>query len=211
MALKNLLEVGFDAICFEARDYIGGLWKYSNDGGLSVTDRTTIFNSSRYCSAISDFPFAPEVDDFPTAEQILLYLQDYSCHFGLDPRIRLSAQVKSMRRANGKWVLDILETNGTSPTLSEPFDKVIVATGSFGEPKVPKVEGLEHFAGRVMHAIDVHGGDYQQQRVLVVGLHATAQDVVVFLSKQASKVFISHRSGVLMVRSLSRSSALRWK
>lgn len=200
MALKNLLEAGFDAVGFECRSYVGGLWKYSNDDGLSVTEKTTVFNSSRYRSAISDFPFAQDADDFPTAEQVLEYLQDYSRHFGLDQRIRLNSRIMSLHRSSGKWVLDILETYGSGLRRLETFDKVVVATGSFGAPKQPSIEGIAHFTGKILHAMDVQRNNFTRHKVMVVGMHATAQDVVVLLSKQATKVFISHRSGILMVQ-----------
>ena len=65
MAIKVLKEDGFDVTCYEARDYIGGIWKYSEDEYTSVQESTS-FNSSRFRSAISDFPFADDVSDYPT-------------------------------------------------------------------------------------------------------------------------------------------------
>lgn len=39
VALKNLLEEGFDATAFERNDYVGGLWHFTEDTGkTSVTE-----------------------------------------------------------------------------------------------------------------------------------------------------------------------------
>jgi dimethylaniline monooxygenase (N-oxide forming) len=46
VALKNLKEQGFDVTGFERNSYIGGLWKYSEDGCLSVL-KTTLVNISK--------------------------------------------------------------------------------------------------------------------------------------------------------------------
>jgi cation diffusion facilitator CzcD-associated flavoprotein CzcO len=46
VALKNLKEQGFNVTGFERSDYIGGLWKYSEDDSLSVLS-TTVVNISK--------------------------------------------------------------------------------------------------------------------------------------------------------------------
>ena len=200
MALKSLQEDGFDVIGFESRSYIGGLWKHSEDSTLSITAETTIFNTSRFRAAISDFPFAPYVDDFPTAAQMLEYLQDYSRHFGLESKIRLCSKVNSLNRQDDKWILEIIRTDASSTVTVETFDKVIIATGSFASPKSPSLDGMELFKGRILHAMDLRCPEqYIGQQVLLVGLHATAQDITLCLSRYAKKVYISHRNGRLMV------------
>lgn len=45
LALKQFKEDGFDVTGFEARTYVGGLWKDSGDESISIQS-TTIFNSS---------------------------------------------------------------------------------------------------------------------------------------------------------------------
>ena len=44
-ALKNLREQGFDAVCFEKQDYIGGAWQFSED-----RDVTSVLRSRSYCA-----------------------------------------------------------------------------------------------------------------------------------------------------------------
>jgi dimethylaniline monooxygenase (N-oxide forming) len=202
VALKTLREDGFDALGFESRPYVGGLWKYSKDSSLSVAE-STIFNSSRYRSAISDFPFPDDTDDFPTWQQMHQYLEAYCDHFDLRPYINLDSPVTHLSRAGEQWVLEISPSG--LPSRQEYFDKVIVATGSFVKPKTPYFDGIEQFEGPSLHAINFHDPtQYQGRNVLLIGLHATAQDVSVTLSRYASKVYISHRSGVILVCLLNR-------
>jgi len=198
MALKVLREDGWNAISFESRKYIGGLWRLSKDSGLSALETTT-FNSSRFRSAISDYPFADDVDDFPSSQQMNKYFEGYADHFKLREHIQLNSRVTGITRKNGMWDIQIAPKTGS--TRTESFDKVIVATGSFVQPKIPKIEGIEAFAGRVLHAIDFHNAsEFKNQTVLIVGLHATAQDVSLALHKaNAAKLYLAHRSGVLMV------------
>ncbi|KAG8169533.1 hypothetical protein KVR01_000278 [Diaporthe batatas] len=196
MAVKNMKEAGLDVTCFEARSWIGGIWKYSDDESLSVAS-TTIFNSSKYRSAISDYPFPADADDFPTWRQMWEYMQGYADHFQLSPHIQLNTRVTHVSREGDAWVVELLTKDGSR---REYFDRVAVANGSFTTPKQPKFPGTEEFTGRTLHAIDFHHPEtFQGQRVLLVGLHASAQDVAVGLSGHAAQLYASHRNGVVLL------------
>jgi dimethylaniline monooxygenase (N-oxide forming) len=201
MALKNLKEDGFEVTGYDARPYVGGLWKYSTDASLSAAEGT-VFNSSIYRSAISDFPFPEDTDDFPTSGQMHRYLESYCDHFGLRKHIHLNTRVNGIKRDGQEWALQVEEQSesGTSTTRSDRFDKVLVATGSFTKPKYPTIEGIDLFDGPKVHSINFHNeSQYDGKNVLLVGLHATAQDVTATLHGHASKVYIAHRNGLVMV------------
>ena len=46
VALKNLKEEGFDVTGFDRNGYIGGIWKYTEEGSTSVL-QTTLVNISK--------------------------------------------------------------------------------------------------------------------------------------------------------------------
>ena len=148
MAAKNLKEDGFAVTLFESRAWVGGLWKYSKDASLSVADNT-IFNSSKYRSAISDFPVPDDMDDFPTAPQLHKYFESYCDHFDLWPHIRLSSPISRIKREGTRWMVE-------SASGKELFDKVVISCGPFTKPREPTFEGIEHFQGKVLHAINFH-------------------------------------------------------
>ncbi|ETI22847.1 hypothetical protein G647_06924 [Cladophialophora carrionii CBS 160.54] len=196
MALKNFKEDGFEVHGFERRHWVGGLWKQSFDTSLSTT-ANTVFNSSRFRSAISDFPFPDEVDDFPTAKQMWRYFEDYCDAFELRPRIRFGADVQTFSRKRGKWAVEYIQ-NGTSHT--EYFDKLAVSPGSFVLPRRPSLKGIETFQGTILHSIDFPDpSTFQDQNVLLIGFHATAQDLVIELSPHAKKVYVAHKNGMVLL------------
>ena len=148
MAAKNLEEDGFAVTLFESRAWVGGLWKYSQDESLSVADNT-IFNSSKYRSAISDFPVPDDKDDFPTAPQLHKCFESYCDHFDLWPHIRLSSPINVVRREGKQWTVE-------SASGKELFDKVVISCGSFTKPRQPTFEGIERLQGSTLHAINLH-------------------------------------------------------
>lgn len=196
MAIKQFIEDGFEVTAFESRPYVGGLWKDSGDSTISV-HATTIFNSSKFRTAMTDFPFPEDADVYPTAVQLHKYLESYAEHFGLTKNIRLSSRVRCILRQHDQWLLEV-EHDGS--IQRHAFDRVCVATGSFYTPRWPKLSGLENFKGKVMHSIDFHGSEpFKDENVLVIGLHATAQDVTNALSDSAKHVYLSHRHGLLLL------------
>jgi dimethylaniline monooxygenase (N-oxide forming) len=199
MAMKTLKEDGFDVTGYEARPYVGGLWKYFDDAYISVL-KGTIFNSSRYRAPVSDFPFKDNVDDYPTWQQLYDYLQDYCDHFGLRELINLSCQVVGLTRKGNQWMLEVMPKG--APPRYDYFDKVCVAIGSFVKPKQPIFEGIEKFDGCQLHAINFHHPEkFDDRNVLIIGLHASAQDVACALQGHAKQVYLSHRNGVHLVSS----------
>lgn len=201
MTLKELQEQGFiDVTGFEARAHLGGLWKDTMDSRLSVQAHT-VFNTTKFRTATSDFPFPEEADVFPTAEQIYEYLNSYADHFDIRRRFRLQCRVRRIVREKDRWALEVEDTTtGQGNVWTEYFDRVCVATGSFQKPRWPVFPGIEKFTGTVLHSIDFHdAAPFRDQNVLVIGMHATAQDVTVALAPYANQLYLSHRHGLLML------------
>lgn len=198
MALKQFKDDGFDVTGYESRSYIGGLWKDSGDNTISVHE-TTVFNTSKFKAAISDFPFPEDAGIYPTAIQIHDYLCSYADHFDLRRRINLNTLVKQILREDDRWSLVVM-SSVTGNISTHRFDRVCVATGSFFTPRWPKLEGLTNFQGKVIHSIDFHTSDpFKDQNVLIIGMHATAQDVTNALSSNAKHIYLAHRHGLLLL------------
>lgn len=67
---------------------------------------------------------------------------------------------------------------------------------------MPKIPGIEKFAGKTIHAIHFnrHQDEFKGKRVLLIGLHASTQDVVLALKNHgAAQVYATHRNGVSLV------------
>lgn len=82
---------------------------------------------------------------------------------------------------------------------------------AFYTPKTPKLPGIDQFAGTTLHAVNFnrHQEEFRGKRVLLVGFHASSQDVAVALHKNgAAQVYVSHRNGVRMVSFSRRSPPL---
>jgi dimethylaniline monooxygenase (N-oxide forming) len=149
-AAKYALEAGFAVTVFEAGDAIGGQWHTAAPhSGVWPGMRT---NTSRAMTAFSDYPAPAEHRLHPTAAQVHAYLEDYARAFGVDDHVRLHSRVGDVRQG---WTVD-----------GEPFDAVVVASGRFGKPRLPRA--VDGFRGETLHAFDYPGADRLRDRATLV-------------------------------------------
>ncbi|KPI44468.1 Dimethylaniline monooxygenase [N-oxide-forming] 3 [Cyphellophora attinorum] len=199
VALKNLREEGFDAVGFDKNPYIGGLWRYTTDETtLSVTQHTKT-NNSQQRLAFSDFP-ARYTTNYPDAREIADYIDEYAKHFNLVPHCRLGLGLHRLDRSDKSEHWDLTLQGRDGSLVTEQFSRVLLTTGSQNRLVIPKFEGQEHFKGKIIHSRAFKDAKpFAGQRVLLVGLSNTAGDVAAELSEVCPEVFVSHRSGVLVV------------
>ncbi|OAA66506.1 Flavin monooxygenase-like protein [Niveomyces insectorum RCEF 264] len=200
VAIKNLLEEGFNVTGFERKSYVGGLWKYTPDGTTSVL-KTTFTNISKERSCFTDFPFPDDTPSLCSWTNVYAYLESYADHFGLRPHIRLNTAVKRVTRndKNDKWTVEYASTED-AVSQTQDFDKLVMATGINQSPHIPKIEGIDSFAGTVLHSQAFkRPEDFTGKTVVVVGIGNTAADTAVALIGHAKKIYISHRHGAYIL------------
>ncbi|RSL95259.1 hypothetical protein CDV31_013949 [Fusarium ambrosium] len=129
-ALKSLREEGFDAVAFERREAVGGLWAYSDDPEYTSALDDTTANISKFVSGFSDFPIPKESPPYLSRRQIHEYFESYAKHFELHKHISFGTTVKKVLRneSQEKWDIYITGPDGEK-TLS--FDKVVFGNGCF--------------------------------------------------------------------------------
>jgi dimethylaniline monooxygenase (N-oxide forming) len=171
VAAKHALEAGFDVTVFEAGDALGGQWNTAAPhSGVWAGMHT---NTSRAMTAFSDFPAPAEHPLHPSAEQIRAYLGAYTQAFGLERRIRFDTPVADVRPG---WAVD-----------GEPFEAVIVASGRFRKPRLPRV--VEPFRGELIHAFAYPGAEpFRDRATLVYGNGISGLEIASDLAPHARVV-----------------------
>lgn len=194
IAAKTMLEAGFeDVTVFEAGSWLGGMWNFGNDNGLSVAYRNLHINTDTYVTQLPDFPFPPGVADYAHHSEMLAYLEAYANHFGVTERIVFSTRVTSVRRApdGDGWEV---ETSGEG---SGTYDVVIVAAGHLNEPRWPHLPG--EFQGRYLHSATYREPEpFIGQRTCIIGLGNSAMDIADDLAHVAARVVVSARTGTII-------------
>jgi dimethylaniline monooxygenase (N-oxide forming) len=140
---KVLRDDGFDVVVVEKVCALGGVWIESRTyPGLRT-------NNSRDTYGFTDHPYSSSADLFPTAEQVREYLASYVQRFGLEPLLRLSAEVVKVSHQSAGFEV---ETRSPEGLTSWPCDFVVVCAGVFSEPQLPEIERADRFAGTLLHS-----------------------------------------------------------
>ncbi|KXP04130.1 monooxygenase [Tsukamurella pseudospumae] len=169
----------------EATDRIGGNWSHG------VYDSTHLI-SSKKSTQYADFPMPEHYPTFPSAAQMLEYLQSYVDRSGLAENLEFDTEVRSVRP---------VDANGTAGWLVElasgevrHYRAVVVANGHYWERNLPWYPG--EFTGTQLHSKDYKNpADLSGRRVLVVGAGNSASDIAVEASAAVGTADVSMRRG----------------
>lgn len=195
-AARHLLEDGHDVTVFEGGSYVGGLWVYDNDNGLSVAYESLHINSEPRTTAYRGYPFPPGTPLFPSHREVATYLDAFADHFHIRPRIRFNTRVTNVEPVDGRagngWIVRL------DDGAEEVFDAVVVASGHQGVPADP--EWSKSFGGRYLHSHAYRSpGEFAGERVLVVGVGNSGLDIAADLAPYAAETYSAARSPVLIM------------
>ncbi|WP_297338303.1 NAD(P)-binding domain-containing protein [Algoriphagus sp.] len=198
-ALKNLLDLGIDAIAFDRNQEVGGNWIYSEQESHSSVFETTHIISSKTLSQYEDFTFDefdPEVADYPSHEELKMYFQAYAKKFNLYPFIRFGTLVQTCQWVDPQTWRISYQIDGESKT--EQFTHLVVANGHHWKPRYPSYPG--EFTGEFLHSHQFKkAAPFAGKKVLVIGGGNSACDVAVETSRVSEKTAISWRRGYRIV------------
>src|SRR5260221_747704 len=98
VCVKECLDVGFDVVCYEKVNYIGGLWRYheSDTDGIPSVTRATIINSSKEMSAYSDYPPPKDLPNYCHNSQLVRYFDEYAGKHNVKRYVKLLHEVISV-------------------------------------------------------------------------------------------------------------------
>lgn len=179
-ALKEA-KIAYDQI--DKSDRLGGNWYHG-------VYETAHIISSRKITQFSDFPMPKDYPDFPSAAQILAYLNNFAEHFQLTKNIELNREVSLVQPvANNLWLVKF------SDDEQRIYKGVILCNGHHWHKSLPQFSGK--FNGEIIHAKDYKkSSQLQGKKVLVIGGGNSACDIAAEAARVAQKSVLSMRESV---------------
>jgi hypothetical protein len=172
--------IAYDQV--DANEGIGGLWRRG-------VYKTAHIVSSKRSTAYADFPMPADYPDFPSAEQVLGYLEDYAASRGLRENVEAGKKVVQARP---------LQDESWHVTFEDGEERVykgmVVCNGHHWHKRMPSYPG--EFAGRIMHSKDYReSADLAGKRVLVIGGGNSACDIACEAARVGASCDLSLRNG----------------
>ena len=161
---------------------IGGNWRH----GVYVTAHIV---SSKASTAFAGYPMPADYPDFPSAAQMLAYLETFARNKGLNGAIELDKRVV-YARPNHDESWQVWFAGGEQ----RHYKGVVVCNGHHWDKRYPKLPG--NFTGTLMHSKDYkQPSDLVGKRVLVIGGGNSGCDLASEAARVARSCDISLRSG----------------
>lgn len=180
-AAKAFKTQGHDVLIIERSSSCGGVWSpLRSYPGVKT-------QSSRDLYRFTDLDYSEDTPEWPSGKAVLSYLDSYIKKHGLEQHCRLNTEVVAMERVEkGGWLL-VTQTSGSSHVEKNHFDFVVIATGTFTNPRFLHHAGQDEFVsagGLIKHSSeynDLEDNDVRDQHVLVLGGSKSATDIAAHL------------------------------
>ncbi|KAK4096929.1 pyridine nucleotide-disulfide oxidoreductase-like protein [Parathielavia hyrcaniae] len=206
----RLLEAGLasgphDILLVDAAGGFGGTWWWNRYPGLHCD-----VESYSYMPLLEETGYMPKSKYAPGPE-LLEHAQRVASQWNLQDKALFRSNVKSTTWDDGAqlWNVEVSEGRGPgepSRELNLQAQYVLIASGVLSNPQVPKIPGLETFAGPLFHTArwdyNATGGGpddaaltaLEGKRVGILGTGATAIQVVPKLAKYAKELYVFQRT-----------------
>jgi len=189
-AAIQLGKHGIPYTIFEKNAEVGGTWYENRYPGCAVDTPNHFYQ----------FSFEPNnnwPNYFSQRDAIQAYLEHCANKYEVRQHIRFNTEVSSVvfDEATQTWTI---QATGTKTIQA---NAVICAVGQLNRPAIPKLPGLEHYQGQVVHTaqwpeqLDVKG-----KKAALIGTGASAVQVGPAIAAQVESLAVLQRSGSWVVR-----------
>lgn len=163
-------DQGWNPVVLEAGPNPSGSWP-------RYYDSLRLFSPRRF-SGFPGYAFPGVANAYPTRDEVVEFLHGYARWLGVE--IRGDARVVRVVADGPRFVAEIAD--GTVLT----GDAVVAASGSFDNPHVPTLPGVNQYEGETLHVAEYRSPDaYAGKRVVVVGAGNSAIQVAYELASHA--------------------------
>jgi cation diffusion facilitator CzcD-associated flavoprotein CzcO len=174
-----------DVLILEKAPELGGTWFYNSYPGAACDVPSHLYS----------FSFAQRRDWTrlcSSQREIHSYLREVAREYGIDELVETNRTVTSCAWDDESCRWTVTTQEGTTYRAAA----LILATGQLHQPAVPRIEGIERFAGHSFHsAAWDHDYRLSGKRVAVVGTGASAVQFVPEIAPTVERLTVFQRTG----------------
>jgi cation diffusion facilitator CzcD-associated flavoprotein CzcO len=180
-----------DIAILEREDDLGGTWHVNHYPGLAVDIASVTYSYS--------FEPNPHWKHwFARGAELKAYAEHVADKYDLRRHMEFGVLAEGARwdEEAQHWVLTVKPVaGGRRRTRTARF--LMTATGFLSQPKLPDIEGVEEFAGTVVHTAKWDDGiDLDGKRIAVIGTGATAVQLIPNIAKRAGHLTVFQRTPI---------------
>lgn len=180
-------QLGLPYVVLERRAEAGGTWSVNRYPDVRVDTISITY----------EFNFEKEYrwsEYFGRGKEVREYLELVAKKFGVHANTRFEHDLKraTFDEARDKWVLEVDTPDGT---VTLEANAIVNGVGTFANPRFPRFEGSESFAGEIVHpARWPDGWSAAGKRVGIVGNGSTGVQLLAPIAAEAAQVYVFQRT-----------------
>jgi len=191
-AAISLKRLGYDDIAIlEREDDLGGTWHVNHYPGLAVD-----IASVTYSYSFEPNPYWKHW--FARGSELKQYAEHVADKYDLRRHMEFGVLAEGARWDEDArhWVLTTKPVGGgRRRTRTARF--LMTATGFLSQPRLPDIEGVEDFAGTVIHTASWDdAADLDGKRIAVIGTGATAVQLIPRIAARAGHLTVFQRTPI---------------
>lgn len=180
---RCLEEAGADVAVIDQAPDVGAMWRGAYERLHLHTPRGK-----------SGLPFAPMPRSYPlypSRQQVVAYLESYAARLKRPPLF--GRRALALYRDGTRW-------RAATSDGDIIVDNIVVATGNTRVPYSPRWDGMDRFAGTMLHTSTYKtGAPFRGQRVLVVGFGNSACEIAIDLHESGAHPALAVRGPVNVI------------
>jgi cyclohexanone monooxygenase len=193
-ALHRLRGMGLAVLAVDAAPSVGGTWWANRYPGARVDIQSLEYSYSFSGSLQQDWHWT---ERYASQPELLRYANHVADRFDLRRDLRLGTRIATARfdEATGRW--HVASERGDAWTARF----VVLAAGQLSAPSTPAFDGLDRFAGQVLHSaawpeapVDLAG-----RSVAVIGTGSSGVQLIPILAAQAASLTVFQRTAAYVV------------
>ncbi len=198
----RLKQLGVDAVLVEAHARVGDNWR--------TRYHSLTLHNEVWANSLPYMPFPETWPTFVPKDKLAGWLEYYAEAMELNVWTGTGLEAATRDDAEGRWTVRLRKSDGSVRDVHVPH--LVLANGAVsGTPRVPRLPGIDDFAGTVIHSTDFTRGDtWQGKKAIVIGTGNSGHDVAQDLHSNGASVTIVQRSPTCVV-SLVPSGTLVYK
>ena len=186
-AAIQLKRLGFEnLLMLERESDLGGTWHVNRYPGLAVD-----IPSATYSYSFEPNPYWSRL--FAPGAELKRYAEHVADKYELRRLMRFDTVVSGAvwDQDAGQWTVSIEGGETVSATY------LLTATGFLSQPRMPEIEGIDSFAGKVIHTTAWDDSyDLKGKRAAVIGTGATAVQLIPEVAKLVDELTVYQRTPI---------------
>ena len=197
---------GYSVIAFEAGDGVGGTWYWNKYPGARCDVESLDYSYSFSSELEQEWSWS---ERYPAQPELLRYANHVADRFDLRRDIVLSTRVTraSWDDEEREWTIET--DRGTVARAAF----CVMATGMLSATQLPSIDGIEDFAGDIVHTArwPEQGVDFARRRVGVIGTGSSGIQVIPEIAKSAHHLTVFQRTPNFTIPAWNGPLDSRWE